>query len=521
MLKLLAFFLLLLALAFGFAQVADTPGHVLLQWGETEYRVSLLIGLAGFLAGFVALMILWSLLRLIFRLPSLIGLANRMRKREKGQLAVARGLVAVGVGDRRQAERHARDSERLLGNEPLALLLKAQTAQLAGNEKGAELAFKAMLDSPDTHGLGLRGLFVEATRRGDGEASRMLAEEAWRSSPDAGWANDAMLRMTAQEGDWRGAIGVVEQGVSRRLIDKAEGRRLRSVLLTAAALESQERNPEEALALAQDALRLAPALVPAAVIVARRLSAQGDTGKAARVLETAWKAGPHPDLAEAHLAARPGDSALDRLKRARTLEKLAPNARESRFILARAAIDAREFAVAREAIEALVLQKATARACLLMAELEDAESGNEGLVRSWLARASRAPRDPAWVAEDSVSDHWKPVSPSGVIGAYRWQEPPQAQDAAIRARIDADRFEVPAPLEIASAEPMAPSTALPPPVMELPTVAPLAEPSPAVATTPAPEAPRPIEEVVQPFIPDDPGPDPDAPKPAKRFRLFG
>ncbi|MCA3599826.1 MAG: heme biosynthesis protein HemY [Methylobacterium sp.] len=513
MLKLLAFFLLLLALAFGFAQVADTPGHVLLQWGETEYRVSLLIGLAGFLAGFVALMILWSLLRLIFRLPSLIGLANRMRKREKGQLAVARGLVAVGVGDRRQAERHARDSERLLGNEPLALLLKAQTAQLAGDEKGAELAFKAMLDSPDTHGLGLRGLFVEASRRGDGEASRMLAEEAWRSSPDAGWANDAMLRMTAQEGDWRGAIGVVEQGVSRRLIDKAEGRRLRSVLLTAAALESQERQPDEALALAQDALRLAPALVPAAVIVARRLAAQGDTGKAARVLETAWKAGPHPDLAEAHFAARPGDSALDRLKRARTLEKLAPNARESRFILARAAIDAREFAVAREAIEALVLQKATARACLLMAELEDAESGNEGLVRSWLARASRAPRDPAWVAEDSVSDHWKPVSPSGVIGAYRWQEPPQAQDAAIRARIDADRFEVPAPLEIGQEEP-APAAVPPPPpvppVVNLP-----------ATPTPAPEAPRPIEDVVQPFIPDDPGPDPDGPKPEKRFRLFG
>jgi HemY protein len=249
------------------------------------------------------------------------------------------------------------------------------------------------------------------------------------------------------------------------------------------------------------------------VIVARRLAAQGDTGKAARVLETAWKAGPHPDLAEAHLAARPGDSALDRLKRARTLEKLAPNARESRFILARAAIDAREFAVAREAIEALVLQKATARACLLMAELEDAESGNEGLVRSWLARASRAPRDPAWVAEDSVSDHWKPVSPSGVIGAYRWQEPPQAQDAAIRARIDADRFEVPAPLEIGQEEP-APAAVPPPPpvppVVNLP-----------ATPTPAPEAPRPIEDVVQPFIPDDPGPDPDAPKPEKRFRLFG
>lgn len=515
MLKLIAFFAFLLAVAFGFAEVADTPGHVLLQWGETEYRVSLLTGLAGLLAGFLVLLVIWSVLRLVFRLPSLIGLANRMRRREKGQLAVARGLVAVGVGDQRLAERHARDSERLLGSEPLALLLKAQTAQLAGNDKGAELAFKAMLDNPDTHHLGLRGLFVEATRRGDNVASRQLAEEAYRTNPGAQWANDAMLRMKAQEGAWREAIGVVEQAVSRRLMDKFEGRRLRAVLLTAAALESHERNPDEAQTLAQEAVRLAPGLVPAAVLVARRLTAKGDTGKAARVLEAAWKIEPHPDLAEAHLVARPGDSALDRLKRARTLEKIQPHARESRFIVARAAIDAREFAAAREALEALVLEKATTRACLLMAELEDSESGNQGLVRAWLARASRAPRDPAWVAEDSVSDHWKPVSPTGLIGVYRWQEPPQAQDAALRARIDVDRFEAPAPLELAPGE----ATMPPVPATMVASAAPMAsEPAPAPD---APEPAPPVEEIVRPFIPDDPGPEPGGAKPARRFRLFG
>ncbi len=125
------------------------------------------------------------------------------------------------------------------------------------------------------------------------------------------------------------------------------------------------------------------------------------------------------------------------------------------------------------------------------------------------------PRDPAWVAEDSVSDHWKPVSPSGTIGAYRWQEPPQAQDAALRARIDADRFEAIAPLEIAAAEP-APAEAATAPAPAPVEAAPDPAPAPAKA-----EAPQPIEEVIRPFIPDDPGPDPDAPKPAKRFRLFG
>lgn len=510
MLKLLFFFGIVLALAFGFAQIADMPGHVLVQWGETEYRVTLLTAMAGLIALLVVAMLLWSLVRLVFRLPSLIGLANRMRRREKGQMAVARGLVAVGVGDQRQALRLAAESERLLGTEPLALLLKAQAAQLSGDEKGAELAFKSMLDKPDTHGLGLRGLFIEAERRGDAEAARILAEQAYQSSPGAPWANQAMLRQRADSSDWRGAIAVVEQGVSRRLIEREEGRQQRAMLLAAAAQDNLESNPDEALTLAQEALRLKPDLVPAAEIAALRLSARGDFARATKLLEQAWKTSPHPDLAAAYLGARPGDSALDRLKRAKTLEKLNPAARESRFAVARAALDAREFGAAREALESLVLQKATARACLLMAELEDRESGNQGLVRSWLARASRAPRDPAWVADGSVSDHWKPISPvTGAIGAYQWREPPQANDVSIRARIDADRFEsiAPSALPATSAEELRDIT--PPSADAAPAAEPPAEPA------------RPIEEVIRPFIPDDPGPDPDAPPPKNRFRLFG
>jgi HemY protein len=463
MIKLVAFLVILLAAAFGFSILADTPGHMLLQWGETEFRVSLITGVMALVAFTLVLMILWSLFRLIFRLPSIVGFANRMRRQARGQQAVARGLVAVGAGDGRLAQRYAQDSARLLGNEPLPLLLKAQAAQLAGDAKAAEGAFKAMLDRPETQSLGLRGLYIEAERRGDASSARLFAEEAQKRAPDSAWASEAMLGFKAADRDWRGAIGIVDQNVSRRVIDRNEGRAKRAVLLAAAAQDALDSTPDEALALALEALRSAPGLVPAATIAARRLSAKGDFGKAARIVETAWKANPHPDLAEAYLAVRHGDSALDRLKRARALQKLAPNARESRFAVARAAIDAREFGAAREAVESLALEKPTLRACLLMAELEEAENGNQGLVRAWLARASRAPREPGWVADGVVSADWAPVSPvTGRIGAFEWREPPQASETHLRARIDADRFEVlPKGLELPSANPEAPGLVAP------------------------------------------------------------
>ncbi|MGO7998132.1 hypothetical protein ACC734_37810, partial [Rhizobium ruizarguesonis] len=63
-------------------------------------------------------------------------------------------------------------------------------------------------------------------------------------------------------------------------------------------------------------------------------------------------------------------------------------------------------------------------AYLLLADIEEAETGDQGRVRHWLAQALKAPRDPAWVAEGFVSDKWLPVSPvTGRLDAFEWKAP--------------------------------------------------------------------------------------------------
>ena len=62
---------------------------------------------------------------------------------------------------------------------------------------------------------------------------------------------------------------------------------------------------------------------------------------------------------------------------------------------------------------------------MLMADIEQAEHGSSGRVREWLARAARAPRDPVWMADGVVSEHWAPISPvTGQLDAFTWQAPP-------------------------------------------------------------------------------------------------
>lgn len=497
MVRVLVYLAVFAALAVGAVWLADRPGEVSVVW--QGWRIDTSVALAAIAVVVLALltMLAFGLLRFVFGLPGAFSFASRSRRRARGFEAVSRGMVAIGAGDPVAAGRHAVDARRYAGNEPLTLLLEAQAAQLSGDRGRAEAAFKAMLDKPETRVLGLRGLFVEAKRRGDLAAARAFADDAVRRSPSLAWANDALLDFHTNAGDWQAARTAVERRAALRLADKADAKRQRAVLLAAEALEARGTAPEKALAAALEAVKLAPGLTPAAALAGRMLAERGDIRKAVKLLEAAWKEVSHPDIAAAYLDVRPGDSAQDRLARATTLAKLRPADPEGVLALAGAAIHARDFAKARSTLKPLLAGGASVRACLLMAELEEAEHGAAGRVREWLARATRAPRDAAWVADGLVSDQWMPVSPiSGRLDAFVWTVPPATLSSQapalddVLADLDDSRPLIEARAEAVETAPAA--VAPPAPVRETPAkveTAPEPQPKaePAAVVTPAGE----------------------------------
>ena len=105
-------------------------------------------------------------------------------------------------------------------------------------------------------------------------------------------------------------------------------------------------------------------------------------------------------------------------------------------MVATAALDAGDFLTAREVMTPLVAmgERPTARMCVIMAELEEREHDAQGLAREWLARASRAPRDPVWIADGHWSKQWAPVSPvTGKLDAYRWMQPKEELAGPVEA----------------------------------------------------------------------------------------
>jgi HemY protein len=434
MMRLLAFFLAILGIAAGLHWLADRPGSIVIQWQDYIAETSVFRAFVILLLVLGALLMLSALLRWLWSSPALFAHLMHRRRTQRGLDALSSGMIAIGAGDGALAIRHARQARKLLPNAPLTHLLRAQTAQLTGDLATARRIYEAMLASPDTEQLGLRGLFLEAQRVGETEAARQFAERALALNARLGWPVEALFALQCRAHDWQGALATLAIGRRQGLIESAAANRRRAVLLTAQAQQAEDTDPEAALQAALDAHRLAPELVPAATIAGRILASHGNTPRAARVLLRTWRRAPHPDLAATYAYARPGDSPRDRLNRVRHLCRLTPNDSEGPIALAVTAIEAREWDEARKALEPLQGGRLTQRVCTLMARIEGEQHGDTGRVREWLARALNAPRDPVWTADGVLADRWAAVSPvTGVLDAFRWRVPADRPEGGLLA----------------------------------------------------------------------------------------
>jgi HemY protein len=475
MIRIVLFLLFIALAAGGAAWIADQPGSIVLSWSGYKVTAALPVFALGLGILAVVTIFAWSIFTMLWRAPGRIRRHRHERRHARGRHAITQGLLAIGHGDSAAARQHADQARRLLGHDPLTLLLHAQSAQLAGDRDGAKAAFHAMAEREDTRLLGLRGLFIEAQRADDAVAAVMIAEEALKLAPSSTWASHAVLGFRCAKSDWDGALKILDNNLASGLIDKATYKRQRGVLLAARALELETVDRDLSRESAMEAVKLAPTLVPAAVLAAKFESEAHQVRRAMRIVEAAWLAQPHPDLADAYAHVRLGDAARQRLVRVETLAAKTPGHIEGALAIARAAIDAAEFAKAREALQPFIADP-TQRVAVLMAELERTEHGDSGRARAWTLRAVRARHDPAWTADGYVSDRWRPVSPvTGRLDAFQWQTPVASLPSDQGKTIESSAFEE------------AMLAASPPKRVGAPSEEGLAEPSRDVPATPAAE----------------------------------
>ncbi|MFI5000747.1 MAG: heme biosynthesis protein HemY [Reyranellales bacterium] len=442
LLRILFWFAIAAAAMLGAVWLAERPGTVTAQWHGWRLDTSVGVLLVAVAVLILLGVVLWLLYRWIVGAPGALLEGWGDSRRRRGYRALTQGLAAVAAGDADDAQKNARQAEKLLAEPPLTMLLSAQAARLAGDRDGARRAFNAMLQDEQMAFLGLRGLIAQSLGDGDQAQALSYAERAFQLRPQTPWVVHSLFDMQAQVGQWRAAQETLEQGLRRKVITPDKGRTLKALLLVERSRAAEhDGNNADALALAREAFAQAPERIAVIERLAELQIKAGDGRRAMRTLERGWALAPHPDLVPLYLNASGESDPLKQVGIVRRLTDQKPDDLESHLALAQASLEAGLWGEARRHLDAAGGTNPPVRVCRLMAEVEERAQSDPAKVHEWLARAATAPADRAWRCAACGAHHesWRSVCEScGAFGTLHWRAPgtyghilpPEAQPAA-------------------------------------------------------------------------------------------
>jgi HemY protein len=429
---------MVMLISFGAGRLMEAQGGVMIQYAGLELSFGALqaaLLVLGLLVSF------WLVLKLLGLVVALLRFINgdetalsryfdRNRER-RGFEALSDGLMALASGDGRDAMAKARKADRLLNRPDLTNLIMAQAAVANGDRQTAKATYKKLLKDPKTRFVGTYGLLQQHLQDGDTEVALKLAEHAFALKPRHGETQDVLLKLQAGQEDWRGVRTTLTAKLKHGSLPKDVHKRRDAVFALSQSRDLRaEGKLEEAQIYAVEANRLAPGLVPAALLSAEGHREQNSVKQASRILRAAWQLAPHPDLAAGFAALAPDEASVARLKRFGQFTKGTESHPETKMLMAELYVAMADFDAARQALGDLAKTDPTMRALTILAAIERGDGADDQSVRRLLTQAISAQRDPQWICDNCGHVHhdWEPVCLNcEAIDSIAWKRPPMSE----------------------------------------------------------------------------------------------
>jgi len=350
---------------------------------------------------------------------------KKLQNKEKGYNAFVSGMIALANKDYKRAILESKKiSNHLDDNPSLALLLKSEIFKVEKKYDELSVVYENMSKNKHTENLGYRGMMEQYLRAQDYHHAFIYGERLFNNNPFIEKIYDTLVSIIAKTNNWQQLLIISDRAFSKKIIDKKIYEENKSIGFFEIAKIKQLSEIEESLKYMQKALKFRKNFPPYIKLYINLLIQNKNYNLAKKSIKKAWNELPHAEYKESILSLA-AHLEIEMLELVEYIAGTSYKNEESIILMVEAFIESKKWDDARNQIKDLLDVRPKKEVCLLMAKIEEGDSGDVQKINAWTQRAKDGAANNIWICTISKKSQqtWSSVSEAGYFNSLEWRQP--------------------------------------------------------------------------------------------------
>ena len=350
---------------------------------------------------------------------------KKLQNKEKGYNAFVSGMIALANKDYKRAILESKKiSNHLDDNPSLALLLKSEIFKVEKKYDELNVVYEDMSKNKHTENLGYRGMMEQYLRAQDYHHAFIYGERLFNNNPFIEKIYDTLVSIIAKTNNWQQLLIISDRAFSKKIIDKKVYEENKSIGFFEIAKIKQLSEIEESLKYMQKALKFRKNFPPYIKLYINLLIQNKNYNLAKKSIKKAWNELPHAEYKESMLSLA-AHLEIEMSELVKYIAGASYKNEESIILMVEAFVESKKWDDARNQIKDLLDVRPKKEVCLLMAKIEEGDSGDVQKINAWTQRAKDGAANNIWICTISKKSQqtWSSVSEAGYFNSLEWRQP--------------------------------------------------------------------------------------------------
>ena len=350
---------------------------------------------------------------------------KKLQNKEKEYNAFVSGMIALANKDYKRAILESKKiSNHLDDNPSLVLLLKSEIFKVEKKYDELSVVYENMSKNKHTENLGYRGMMEQYLRAQDYHHAFIYGERLFNNNPFIEKIYDTLVSIIAKTNNWQQLLIISDRAFSKKIIDKKVYEENKSIGFFEIAKIKQLSEIEESLKYMQKALKFRKNFPPYIKLYINLLIQNKNYNLAKKSIKKAWNELPHAEYKESILSLA-AHLEIEMSELVKYIAGTSYKNEESIILMVEAFVESKKWDDARNQIKNLLDVRPKKEVCLLMAKIEEGDSGDVQKINAWTQRAKDGAANNIWICTISKKSQqtWSSVSEAGYFNSLEWRQP--------------------------------------------------------------------------------------------------